>query len=180
MIKNKKFIFCFIILPILTFCQNYADDFYEENDKINLFAFIGEKISIEEFNPNSSIKVYDTISKDTVVKNKIVMDYAYKVKYKILKKVFNNLKTDTIEFVAYDHYGKLSFENDKYVLLYISRNEKEDGYFHQKYQYDVVYLNNDNVWYGIKDWGKASDVVSIEYLFNVKKKGIFKERKIFN
>jgi len=48
------------------------------------------------------------------------------------KNEFNELQTDTVEFLVYDHYGRPQFE--KYISFY-----KEDGNFYlQKYQFDPV------------------------------------------
>ncbi|MDX5345900.1 MAG: hypothetical protein LPJ89_07855, partial [Hymenobacteraceae bacterium] len=94
------------------------------------------------------------------------------VKYRIIKPVFNDLKVDTIDFIAYDHYGRPGFEKSKNVILYISKSEKGDYYVHQKYQYDPVVQNRKGSWKGEK--GK-----SIEKLFNAKKEGVFKARGIF-
>ena len=154
-------------------------DFYEQNEKINLFAFIGEKVLIEEFDPNknNSVKEYDSIQKDTILRKKYIMDRAFRVKYKILTKVFNDLKTDIIEFVVYDHYGKPSFEKYKNVILYISKRSDGNYYFHQKYQYDVVYKNQKNVWFGYAQSKKSKkkNAICVKTLFNTKRKEVFKE-----
>ncbi|WP_131701449.1 hypothetical protein [Chryseobacterium sp. FH2] len=119
--------------------------FKNANDLINLYAFIGEKISVEEFNPNINNevkeKVIDEETKDsvTVVRRNFVMDRAFRCKYKVIKNIFNNLPNDTVEFLAYDHYGKPYFSERDSVILYISKSKNDDHYFHQKYQYDEVF-----------------------------------------
>ena len=154
--------------------QNDPVQFYEENDSINLYAFIGEKISIEEFDPNENSEQFkiDPKTNDTIRWKSIIMDVAFNVKYKVLHPVFNDLKVDTINFEAYDHYGRPSFENHEYVILYISKNKDDGIYFHQKYQFDAVIKNRKGRW-------KGKNGKSIRKLFLQKKKGVFKARKIF-
>ena len=67
------------------------------------------------------------------------MDKGFRCKYKIVKNIFNHLPNDTVEFVAYDHYGNPGFAEKDTVILYLSKNKEEGHYFHQKYQYDNVF-----------------------------------------
>ena len=173
-----------IILSILfiNFCHigfsQSKTDFYETNEKIDLFAFIGEKISIKEFDPNKNngFREYDSVKKDSVLRTKYIIDRAFRVKYKIIKKIFNDLKTDTIEFLVYDRYGKPNFQKYKNVILYISTGSKVN-YFHQKYQYDVVYKNSKDAWFGyiIDKNSRKKKVIDLETIFNNKRNNIFKE-----
>ena len=146
------------------------------DSSINLFAFVAQKISLEEFDPNykQPIKVeVDSTTGDTIVtKRSFIMDNAFEVKYKIIQAVFNDLKTDTIVFKAYDHYGRPAFEMYSTVLLYISKSEDGSYYFHQKYQFDPLYKTKNRSW-----TGKNGE--SLQKLFNIKKKTVFKERGIF-
>jgi hypothetical protein len=151
-----------------------SNDFYLEDKSVNLFAFIGEKISVEEYDPNSNntrIKI-NPVTKDTIKYISLITDNAFNVKYKIIKPVFNDLKVDTVEFIAYDHYGRPGFENYNNVILYISKSEKGEYYVHQKYQYDPVRQDKKGNWKGEK--GK-----SIKKLFSSKREGVFKARGIF-
>ena len=77
------------------------------------------------------------------------MDEAFTCKYKVVKNIFNDLKTDTIEFEAYDHYGRPGFEEYEYVILYISINKDEGNYYHRKYQFDAVRKTKDGTWEGL-------------------------------
>ncbi|WP_281321930.1 hypothetical protein [Flavobacterium aestivum] len=171
------------LILFLSFCfagnsQNKTD-FYDKNEKINLFAFIGEKVSIEEFDPNknNAVKVYDPVEKDSILKIKHVMDRAFRVKYKILKNIFNDLKTDTIEFIVYDHYGTPNFEKYKNVILYISKSSVGNYYYLQKYQYDVVYKDDKDNWFGYSQnvKSKKKKKISLETIFNNKRNNVFKE-----
>lgn len=167
------------ILLLLMSCksnQKVAKSEFQQNNKaVNLYAFIGEKIAVKEFDPNENnteIEI-DSITGDTIRKVSYVMDYGFKNKYKVVQNVFNDLKTDTIEFVAYDHYGRPRFENYEYVLLYLSLNKEKGYFYHQKYQFDPVQKTENGTW-------KGSHGESIEKLFNEKKKGVFTTRGLFD
>jgi hypothetical protein len=171
---NPIIIFLSIVFNSSIAQINEPSDFYLEDKNVSLYAFIGEKISVEEFDPNekSTRITINPVTKDTIRHVSLITDYAYNVKYKIIKPIFNDLKVDTIEFVAYDHYGRPGFEKNKNVILYISKSEKGDYYVHQKYQYDPVVQNRKGIW-------KGENGKSIEKLFNTKKEGVFKARGIF-
>jgi len=153
--------------------KNSKEEFYQVNDSINLFVFIGEKILVTEFDPNLNNKTIeiDSITGDTIIHTIRVMDAGFNAKYKVVKNVYNNLKTDTIDFVAYDHYGRPGFEKFKTVLLYISKSDDGKYYFHQKYQYDPLIKTRKGIWNG-------RNRESISELFNSKKE-LFKARGIF-
>lgn len=134
------------------------------NDSINLYAFIGEKISVEEFNPNINNEIIGKeINEETgdsvgVVRTHFVMDNALRCKYKVVKNIFNNLRNDTIEFLAYDHYGKPAFSERDSVILYLSKNKKDRHYFHQKYQYDEVFKDKNGNYYSYPKFKNIEDL----------------------
>ena len=107
-----------------SFVRNYGI-----NDTTQLFAFVGEKLSV------------DSLPHEQGSRNN-----GFKAKYLILKKVHGNFSQDTIEFVAYDHYGTPAFSKFKNVLLYISADS--GTYYHQKYMYNDVYKTKDGRWAG--------------------------------
>jgi hypothetical protein len=165
-----------VLLVLVTFScsstKNSKGNFFEENREINLYAFIGKKISIREFNPNkkNEIKETDNETGDTIVKRSITMDYAFIAEYEVVHNVFNNLDLDTVRFSAFDHYGRPGFEKYQYVLLYISKYD--DGtFYHQKYQFDPLVKKNDS-YYG-------ENGLSIKQLFKAKKNSVFKARSTF-
>ena len=142
----------FVIIISLIFSNLYFSQRIIEDD--NLYIFIGQKISINEFDPNiNSEKITGTeIDEETgdtlTVKNKAwVMDNAFCCKYLIQKQIANKLPKKTVEFNAYDHYGRPSFEKYDNVIMYISKN-KEGTFFHQKYIYDPVYKIKEK-WVGV-------------------------------
>jgi hypothetical protein len=94
-----------------------------------LFVFVGEKISVEPL-------PYEQGS----------MDNGFKAKYVILKKVYGSFPQDSIEFIAYDHYGIPPFSTFKNVLLFVSADS--GTYYHQKYMYNDVYRTKEGDWAG--------------------------------
>lgn len=108
-----------------SFVKNYGT--YDSN---RLFAFVGEKLSVKPL----------PLKRGS-------MNNGYKAKYAILKKVYGNFPEDTIEFIAYDHYGIPPFSKSKNVLLYVSADS--GTYYHQKYMYNNVYKTKDGRWAGI-------------------------------
>ncbi len=161
-----------------------SDDFYTEDKSVNLFAFVGKKISVIEFDPNAEKEEkisIDSATGEKIVQKSHIMDSGFKCKYIIQKNVFNRLDADTIDFVAYDHYGRPDFENSEFVLLYISKSQNGDYYYHQKYQFDDLRLNKEGIFYGytftIKKVNNHTMYkernVSLKYLFLKKKKKVF-------
>lgn len=97
----------------------------------SLFVFIGEKISVEAFRPDTLFH----------------MDEFFKAKYKVLEKVYGNFTMKTIEFEVADHYGFPKFAGYNNVILYVVR---EGGkWYHVKYMYTPLYKTIDNKWAGI-------------------------------
>ncbi|OQP67540.1 hypothetical protein [Niastella populi] len=107
-----------------SFVRNYGN-----TDSNRLFAFVGEKLLVEPL-PHKRGS----------------MDNGFKAKYAILKKIYGNFPQDTIEFVAYDHYGTPPFSKFKNVLLYVSADS--GTYYHQKYMYNDVYKTKGGRWAG--------------------------------
>jgi hypothetical protein len=106
---------------------DYVKNYNGENYK--LFAFVGQKISVEALPENRSLR-----------------DIGYKGRYKIIQKVFGSFSQDTIEFVAYDHYGIPPFSQFEHVLLFVSADS--GTFYHQKYMYNDVYQTIDGKWAG--------------------------------
>ena len=107
-----------------SFVKNYG-----VNDTTLLFAFVGQKISVEHLPSKQNS-----------------FDNGFKAKYLVLQKIYGNFSQDTIEFVAYDHYGLPPFSKFKNVLLYVSADS--GTYYHQKYMYNDVYKTKDGRWAG--------------------------------
>lgn len=188
--RNYIFILTLITLFGCSTQKQLNDNFYDENKEVNLFAFVGKKISVIKFNPNAEQigeKIYDSVSGDTIIKKSYIMDAGFRCKYVVIKNVFNNPKLDTIDFVAYDHYGNPGFAEYETVLLYVSKSSKGNYYFHQKYQFDYLERNSDGKFYGYlydrierkkRIIFKNKRIASLEYLFAKKKEEVFKS--LFN
>lgn len=160
--KNQILIVLFLLYSTFSFSQKKLTiDYFEENTKMNLFAFVGEKISIDEFNPNAvqeEKEEIDTITGEKFIRKSFIMDNAFRLKYKVLKNLYNDLKIDTVEFVAYDHYGKPSFAEYEKVILYISKSQNNEYYVHQKYEYNEIYITKDKEWIGLLNFGNVSRI----------------------
>lgn len=128
-----------------------------QTKKDSLLVFVGEKILVEELPQEKEIARIDTVVEngDTSFVQKVRwnMDGKYLARYKVLQKIYGSFKTDTVEFLAFDHYGYPAFSNYKTVLLYVSI---ENGILvHEKYQFTDVYKTKDGRWasgYRIEDY----------------------------
>src|SRR5690606_34046215 len=135
-----------------------------------------EIISLEQFDPNSDFDIplrveYDSLTGLTTrYKRAYIMDGAFNAQCKVLQPVFNDLKTDTINFKVYDHYGRPAFESHKTVLLYISLSLDGTHYIHQKYQYDPLVKYNRH-WRGLKR-------ETLSELIKIKWETVFKSRVV--
>ncbi len=148
-------------------------EFYSENNNINLFAFIGKKISVNTFERDTTeTEKFIGIDGDTVVQKVIYFDGRFKAKYKIEKPIFNNFRNDTITFLVYDHYGRPKFEKYEYAIMYVSKSDKKNEFYLQKYMYDPVKKNDNGTWSGING-------ESVNELFEKKKNAELKARGIF-
>lgn len=65
------------------------------------------------------------------------MDKGFKAKYKVLQKVFGEFASDTIEFIAYDHYGLPEFSKYQNVLLFVS---EDSGHYYHKSIYSTMFI----------------------------------------
>lgn len=154
------------------------------NKNINLYAFVGKKISVTEFDPNENQKDIPTgeyeIDEETgdtlkIMRERYIMDVAFKCKYKVVKKMFNYLETDTVEFIAYDHYGSPGFAERDTVILYLSKSKDGSHFFNQKYQYDQVYQNKKGRYYSYPKFNGSESNETIEGMTGFDK--VFSEEK---
>jgi hypothetical protein len=107
----------------------------------SLYVFVGKKISVERF-------------KQKLDSNEIPFDAAFKAKYVVVQNLYGNYTRDTIEFEAYDHYGRPAFSQYDHVLLFVSNHNGK--LYHEKYQYFDVYKTKNGRWassYTTGDYG---------------------------
>lgn len=96
-----------------------------------LYVFIGKKINVD-------------YAKRKYYCNRISMDSKFDAEYKIVGNLYGDFKKDTINFVAYDHYGRPGFSEYENVILYVAEYCGE--LVHVKYQYNNVYKTKDGKW----------------------------------
>jgi len=167
-----------ILLPVITSCQTLETASASVDTSINLYAFVGKRISIVAFDPtkrfrNENPPKIDSLTGDTIVmKMRIYMDQAFIAKYRVVQEVYNRLSVDTVEFEVYDHWGMPHFEKYQTVLLYISKSEDGLRYVHQKYQFDELRKTRKNFWVG-----KRGE--SLQALFDKKRTSVFISRGVF-
>lgn len=160
-------LFLLLVIPAV-FAQNRP---IEQNQNVNLYAFIGEKISVTKLERKPSVEWVIGLDGDTAKIENIPFDEIFIARYKVIVNVFNMLQLDTIEFIAYDHYGRPEFEKNEYSLLYLSFSKEDSTFYHQKYQFDDVKKLNG-------EWERKNGE-SLEELFEIKKNGVFKSRGVF-
>jgi hypothetical protein len=109
-------------------CEEYVSC---KEKNLKLFVFIGRKINVD-------------YAKNKYYCNRISMDWKFDAEYKIVENLYGDYKKDTMNFVAYDHYGKPSFSEYENVILYVAEYCGE--LVHVKYQFNNVYKTKDGKW----------------------------------
>lgn len=121
-----------------------------QSRKDSLIVFVGEIMEVKYSPEERKEELVDTVirngEKAAMKTVSISMDSRYVAKYRILKVIFGTYKADTIEFIAFDHYGQPAFSEYKTVLLYVSNFNGE--LYHEKYMYSGVYQTIDGRWAG--------------------------------
>ncbi len=125
------------------------------SDNKNVYAFVGEKISVQNYDPYEG-------------SGRILFDHGFKCKYRVIQWVYGTLPEDTIEFEAYDHYGYPPFARYRHVLLFFQMSW--DKLYQEKYQFFDVYRTKSGRWAGCGDpyldndrIGKGVAVVPLEF-----------------
>lgn len=142
------------ILILLIGCKsnnvNSVTDIIIKNDSINLYAFIGKKIKFSQTLPDEIKQWFeiDSITKDTIRYKTQNFDSKFEAKYKVVKNLFNDLKTDTIDFIVYDHFSLQRVDSSEYVILYIFLDKKSGIYYNYKYQFQPIEKANDGTYIG--------------------------------
>lgn len=104
----------------------------EQKVPSNLYIFIGEKVSMNYEADPYYCNVYS------------LDDGGIKSVYKIKEKIYGDYPKDTIEFKAYDHYGRPMFGYYDTVLLFVS--EYCGKLYQEKYQFFDLYKTKDGRW----------------------------------
>ncbi len=120
------------LLPFLAIAWLYASQTAQaQTAKDSLYVFVGEKIEVNKF----------FLAKNP---NQLIGNAAFRAKYRIVQQVYGHYPYDTIEFIAYDHYGTPAFSKYEHALLYVSKYEGK--LYHEKYQYADVYRTENGRW----------------------------------
>lgn len=128
----------YFLLAICTFfysCNMFnkrVESCMENPGNNKLLIFVGEKIEVKEIEAD---KPDDPLE----------LRYGkFKARYKVLDVICGDYLKDTIEFIAYDHYGRPPFENYEHVLLYVYNYK--DTFYHERYMFDDVYKAKNGEW----------------------------------
>lgn len=103
------------------------------DEQENLFVFVGEKLSLEQFRPE-------------LPPNVLMMDAAFKARFRVVHAVYGRYDGAAIEFDAYDHYGVPPFGRYAHSLLFVSRDGER--WVQQKYQALPVFRTRGGEWNG--------------------------------
>jgi hypothetical protein len=131
-------LFIFFLVVLLPGCKesvhNITPLFQKDTSQLNerkntLFAFVGEKITVQ-----------------AVPTDPDAMDGAVEAVYRVLVPVYGCYEKDTVRFTAYDHYGYFGFAHSQYALLYLSKYK--GAWYHEKYQFTAVYRTDNGRWAG--------------------------------
>jgi hypothetical protein len=95
------------------------------------FVFVGEQLNIE-FIP-------EDINPDTIIQ----YDH-YEATYRVVQAIWGNYQEDTIAFSVYDHYGLPPFANDKYTMLFVTKQGR--GWTQELYQAYPVSRTEEGDW----------------------------------
>ncbi|RYU77905.1 hypothetical protein [Hymenobacter persicinus] len=146
----------------------FAANGFGQKHNSDLIVFIGEKIKVE-LAPKQTEQVDTIVDKGrNVIRRRISMDGKYLAKYKILKLINGKYSKDTIDFIAFDHYGIPGFSAHNVVLLFVSREAGK--LYHEKYQFFALYQAENGEW--------ASPYSVIDYTHPYKKQITVKPERI--
>ena len=144
-----KFFVFIISFSLFLSCNNSQtplfkkDNTNEKERNNNLLVFVGELIQCVELPQDEGS-----------------MDAKFKATFKIIQTVYGEYALDSIEFVAYDHYGVPAFSKYKNSLMFVTKHG--DQYFHEKYQYRDVYKTKNGKWAGTV-WCSHDDSIIIPH-----------------
>lgn len=127
--------FLFVISICFYSCNMFnkrVESCMENPGNNKLLIFVGEKIEVKEIEPDKS-------------EDPLELRYGkFKARYKVLDVVCGDFIKDTIEFIAYDHYGSPPFQKFEHVLLYVYNYK--DTFYHERYMFDEVYKAKNGEW----------------------------------
>lgn len=120
-------------------CCFFSSITFANENKDNLFVFVGQKISVTEAaNQDSCLEKVGTRCV------KITLDGKLDAKYRVIESVHGVSPGPVINFYLYNHYGRPDFANYKYALIFVSKNE--ENFVSEKYRNYEVYRTRDGKW----------------------------------
>lgn len=117
---KENLLFLILYIVILTSSCNILK---RENATDNeIYAFVGEKISVKEIKSNTLKLRFIDNNKDTLFKKRIAYEKRFLAKYLVNKNIYNSIHKDTVEFVTFNENGEIpNFINDKFTLFFIAK-----------------------------------------------------------
>jgi hypothetical protein len=145
------------VLVILSACSSATSKLElskKDQDKSTanneLIVFIGDKISFKYFPPTPAEKEIERIEDEANAKKtgvqavRIALSVRMKARYKVLDMISGKDRSQEIDFVAFDHFGKPAFAKRSPVLIYLGINDM--GYYQIRGVYAFVYPSKDGRW----------------------------------
>jgi hypothetical protein len=147
------------------------------DSSVNLYAFVGHKGSIIEYDPNKeadpSNQNKSTPAGGGEKKRSFYNEHRhFYATYRLVQNVFNELEGDSVHFKAYERLVHPGFSPYSTVLLYVSKSSDAKSLYHQQGQFDELVKNDKGEWVG-------KNGESLKQLFEIKRKTVFKERGLF-
>jgi hypothetical protein len=103
-----------------------------------LLAFVGEKVSVEEFDPARGPAATEPEATEP--------DMAFRAQYRVVDVVHGLAPGEVVEFEAYDPNGRPDFEPHRHVLLFLTKDG--DRWVHLKHQFYPVFRTTSGAWAG--------------------------------
>lgn len=108
----------------------------------DLIIFVGTEIFTQEASQRDRNRVDPVTGEEYLV---LRMDSEWQSRFRILQRLEGTYENPTIDFTAFDHFGKPDYSEAKGpVLLYV--REKPRGRFHDKYRFERVYQTTEGDW----------------------------------
>ncbi len=135
----RKIFFFAMLQFFLLSCKTSNKITYQEDNQCNLYMFIGEKIEISKipYKHHQRIKFIECEQGDTLYRRTYMDEEQYLAKYKVIRNIYNNLKTDFVTF----YLTKPDYQNDKFSLIYLSKSAN-GFYYNPNNEYEKVLYKN--------------------------------------
>ena len=112
-------------------------------DDFSVIAFVGEKTFVEE-REKPQFMDFEMPDGRVVTRKLPAFDTRYEARYSIKDIVHGDYKKESVDFVAYNHYGRPGFPHVNPVLLFLVNYE--DEWVHSKYLFYPVRATTDGDW----------------------------------